>query len=189
VIHSHLRMTGRLAGAAARLVIHRGDVEVVQFKSPVLELMTASRARLDQRLADLGPDIVAAAPFDEARFLRRLRDDDPTRTIGDALLDQNVVAGIGNVWKSEGCWLAGLDPWWAVGATSNAEALALVRAVRPLMQESAFHGHQERCRSIHGRAALPCPRCGLIRKRGQADGNHTTYRCPSCHARAMAQRS
>lgn len=132
---------------------------------------------------------MAAAPFDEARFLRRLRDDDPTRTIGDALLDQNVVAGIGNVWKSEGCWLAGLDPWWAVGATSNAEALALVRAVRPLMQESAFHGHQERCRSIHGRAALPCPRCGLIRKRGQADGNHTTYRCPSCHARAMAQRS
>ncbi|MGH3995729.1 MAG: hypothetical protein ACRDSN_25075, partial [Pseudonocardiaceae bacterium] len=60
--------------------------EVVQFDGPVLELMTESRTRFDKRLAALGPDILGAS-FDEAAFLRRLREDDPTRGIGDALLD------------------------------------------------------------------------------------------------------
>ena len=51
-----------------------------------------------RRIAGLGPDILAE-PFDEQLALRRLREDDPTRTIGDALLDQRTVAGIGNIWK------------------------------------------------------------------------------------------
>ena len=114
-IHSHLRMTGwwqtgrsapqwRRSPRRAWLVLRRGDQEVVQFDGPVLELMTDSRTRIDQRFAGLGPDIVAADPFDEARFLRRLREDDPTRPIGDALLDQKIVAGLGTVWRSEACW-------------------------------------------------------------------------------------
>ena len=58
---------------------------------------------------------MAAAPFDEAKFLRRLREDDQTRGLGDALLDQHIVAGIGNFWKSEG---AG-SPAWTRGAGSR----------------------------------------------------------------------
>jgi endonuclease-8 len=190
VIHSHLRMTGAWSvlrvgerwprsARSAWLVIRRGEHEVVQFNGPVLDLMTATRARNDPRIADLGPDLVAQTPFDEAKFIRRLRADDQTRGLGDALLDQHIVAGIGNFWKSEGCWLAGVDPWRLLGEVSDGE----VRGIRPLMQESARHGRQSDYRVVYGQAGRPCPRCGpsaLIRARGQGDGNRTTYWCPSC---------
>jgi endonuclease VIII len=186
-IHSHLRMTGswrvwrdRPRPRDAWLVLRRGPDEVVQLRGPVLELMTDSRARFDQRLAGLGPDILAPE-FDAARFLRRLREDDPTRPIGDALLDQRTIAGIGNMWKVEGCFEARIDPWRRTGAVSDAEALAIVAACRPRMQQSAADGRQDRHRRIHRRAGRPCPRCGTaIRSRGQGDDNRTTYWCPSC---------
>ena len=112
-VHSHLRMTGRWSvyrpgqrwtrsPRRAWLVVRTAEHEVVQFDGPVLELMTDSRTRFDLRLAALGPDIVAE-DFDEGAVLRRLREDDPTRGIGDALLDQRILAGIGNLWKSEAC--------------------------------------------------------------------------------------
>ena len=121
--------------------------------------MTAGRARFDQRLAQLGPDILAPE-LDEERFLRRLRDDDPTRPIGDAVLDQRTIAGIGNLWKVEGCFAAGIDPWRPAGEVSDAEALAIVRECRPRMQRSALDGNQTRFKRIYGKAGLPCPRCG-----------------------------
>ncbi|HXS44083.1 MAG TPA: DNA-formamidopyrimidine glycosylase family protein, partial [Solirubrobacteraceae bacterium] len=125
VIHSHLRMTGAWGvyragqrwGRSARrawLVLRAGGHEVVQFDGPVLELMTASRVRFDQRIAGLGPDILAPE-LDVARVLRRLREDDPTRPIGDALLDQRIVAGIGTLWRAEGCFAAAIDPWRPAG--------------------------------------------------------------------------
>ncbi len=194
VIHSHLRMTGtwRVLRSGQRwsrsprsawLVMRRGEEEVVQFNGPVLDLLTATRVRTDPRLANLGPDLVAPRPFDEARFLRRLREDDPTRTLGDALLDQHIVAGIGNFWKSEGCWLARIDPWRPLARVRDEEAVAVVRSIRPLMQQSAEHGRQDLYRTIYDKAGLPCPRCGasaLIRARGQGDDNRTTYWCPTC---------
>jgi endonuclease VIII len=186
-IHSHLRMTGswrvlerRPRPGAAWLVLRRGDQEAVQLRGPVLELMTDARVRSDPRIAGLGPDILAPE-FDERRFLRRLREDDPTRPIGDALLDQRTIAGIGNMWKAEGCFEAGIDPWRSAGTVSDAEALAIVAACRPRMQQSAADGNPGRHRRIYGRAGRPCPRCGApIRSRGQGDGNRTTYWCPSC---------
>jgi endonuclease-8 len=72
--------------------------------------MTDSRTRIDRRLAALGPDVLAPE-LDEQRLLRRLREDDQSRGLGDALLDQRNLAGVGNLWKSEGCFRAGLDPW------------------------------------------------------------------------------
>jgi endonuclease-8 len=154
--------------------------EVVQFDGPVLELMTESRTRFDQRIAGLGPDIVAVE-FDEARFLRRLREDDPTRPIGDALLQQRTLAGIGNLWKVEGCFAAGIDPWRPTGQVSDEEALRIVRDVRPRMQQSAADGDQNRHRAIYGRAGRPCPRCGTtIRRRGQWEDNRATDWCPGC---------
>jgi endonuclease VIII len=191
VIHSHLRMTGawrirpaqgREAPPATWLVLRRGDDEVLQLRGPVLELMTASRTRFDQRLAGLGPDILAPE-LDEARFLRRLREDDPTRGIGDALLDQRTIAGIGNLWKSEGCFAAGIDPWRPTGSVTDEEALAIVREIRPRMQQSAADGRQDRFRQIYNAAGRPCPRCGpatRIRTRGQGDDNRATFWCPTC---------
>src|SRR5215218_11209800 len=92
VIHSHLRMTGswatyregrpwRRSPKRAWLVLRARNHAVVQFDGPVLELLTESRSRFDRRLAMLGPDILAPE-LDEQRFLRRLREDDPTRAIG-----------------------------------------------------------------------------------------------------------
>jgi endonuclease VIII len=190
LIHSHLRMRGkwRVRDAGERrpagtwLAVRRGGREVWQLNGPVLELMTASRARFDQRLAALGPDILAAE-LDEAGILRRLRTDDPTRPIGDALIDQRIVAGIGNLWKAEGCFAARVDPWRRTGEVSDEEVLAILRAVRPRMAESAEGGMLERFKVVYGHAGSPCPRCGeasRIRAAGQWEGNRTTYWCPRC---------
>ncbi len=191
VIHSHLRMTGwwgvfetgapwRRSPKRAWLVVRASGHDVVQFDGPVLELMTASRARFDQQLTALGPDVLAPE-FDGERFLRRLRDDDPTRPIGDALLDQRTLAGIGNLWKVEGCFAAGIDPWRPVRDVTDEEALRIVRSVRPLMQESAEHGMQDAYRTIYGKSGQPCPRCGTrLRVRGQWDDNRPTFWCPGC---------
>ena len=187
-IHSHLRMTGswraldadRAPSRAAWLVIRFDGRQVVQFKGPVLELMTDSRTRFDQRIAGLGPDILAPE-FDSERFLRRLRQDDPTRPIGDAILEQRTVAGIGNLWKAEGCWDARIDPWRRTGDVADAEAIAIVDAARPRMQESARLGHATRAPQVYDRAGRPCSRCGTpIEARGQWDDNRMTFWCPGC---------
>jgi endonuclease-8 len=161
-------------------VLRAQDTDVVQFRGPVLELLTETRRRFDLRLQALGPDIVTD-DFDEDAYLRRLREDDPTRGIGDALLDQRTIAGIGNLWKAEACWLAQVDPWRPTAAVSDDEARRLVREARPLMRESALDGNQTRHRHVYAAAGRPCPRCGtLIRRRGQGDDNRTTYWCPGC---------
>jgi endonuclease VIII len=192
-LHSHLRMGGRWgvyrrgqrwrrSPRRAWLVIRTDEHEVVQFDGPVLELMTDSRTRFDRRLAGLGPDLLAES-FDERAFLGRLREDDATRGIGDAILDQRNVAGVGNVWKSEGCFLAGIDPWRPLAEVADEEALALVRGIRPPMLESARHGVPARERWVFERQGRPCRRCGEpIRARGQGDDNRTTYWCPRCQA-------
>jgi endonuclease-8 len=192
-LHSHLRMNGwwgvyprgrRWGKSPSRawLVIRTADHEVVQFGGPVLELMTDSRSHLDQRIARLGPDILADE-FDEERFLRRLREDDPTRGVGDALLDQRNLCGIGNLWKAEACFLARLDPWRPIAEVSDERVLEAVRAVRPLMQRSAQGGGHVRAPYVFDRAGRPCRVCNtLIRTRGQGDDNRTTYWCPKCQA-------
>jgi endonuclease-8 len=191
VLHSHLGMSGmwgvyepgrRWSRSRGRawIILRVDRHEVVEFDGPTLELITEGRARFDQRLAGLGPDVLAPG-FDRERFLRRLRADDPTRTIGDALLDQRNVAGIGNIWKAEGCWEAAIDPWRAVQRVSNGEALAILDAIRPRMLRSAREGPKSIEPRVYRMAGRPCPRCGTaILARGQGDANRTTYWCPGC---------
>jgi endonuclease-8 len=202
-LHSHLRMTGwwgvyrhgQRWGRAPRrawLVIRTPEHEVVEFDGPVLELMTESRTRFDQRIAGLGPDVLAPE-LDEETLLRRLREDDPTRPIGDALLDQHNLAGLGTIWRSEGCFLAGLDPWRPTGEVSDEEALAVVHAVRPYMRRSADEGgrpityeeagYWEKGTYVYDRTGLPCRRCGTpVRQRGQGENNRRTFWCPGCQS-------
>jgi endonuclease-8 len=190
-LHSHLRMTGawgvaregerwRRARRRAWLVLRGGGFEAVQFDGPVLELMSDWRARTDPRLARLGQDVLGES-FDQRLFLRRLREDDPTRPVGDALLNQRTVAGIGNLWKAEACFAAGIDPWRALGDIGDEEALALVGFARERMRESARDGFAARPRTVYRRAGQPCPRCGTaIRQRGQWEDNRLTFWCPAC---------
>ncbi len=192
-LHSHLGMSGvwgvyasgrRWGRSASRawIVLARGGHEVVEFDGPLLELVTDGRTRFDQRLAALGPDVLAPE-FDAERFLARLRGDDQTRSLGDALLDQRNVAGIGNIWKAEGCWEARIDPWRPVASVSDEEALAIVMAMRPRMQRSAREGPRTIGPRVYGLSGRPCPRCGTpIAARGQGDANRTTYWCPGCQS-------
>jgi endonuclease-8 len=192
-LHSHLGMRGvwgvygqgrRWGRSPARawLVLSAAGHDVVEFDGPLLELLTESRLRFDRRLASLGPDVLAEQ-FAEREFLRRLRGDDPGRAIGDALLDQRTVAGIGNVWKAEGCWQAALSPWRTIRTVSDSEALAIIAAIRPRMQRSAREGPRAIEPRVYGRSGQPCPRCGArVRARGQGDADRTTYWCPACQS-------
>jgi endonuclease-8 len=189
-LHSHLRMGGawgvyprgarwQRGAHRAWLVIRTPDHDVVQFDGPVLELMTDGRSRFDKRLAMLGPDVLADE-FGERDFLRRLREDDQTRTLGDALLDQRIVAGIGNIWKAEGCWAAQIDPWRRLADVSDDEAVAVIHATRPGMRRSVEEGFPKQIQ-VYKRHGTPCPRCRTkIAARGQGDDNRTTYWCPGC---------
>ena len=187
VLHSHLGMVGYWtvlrqppSPGNTWLVLRCGDRWVSQRKGPTLELMTEGRTRFDQRLSALGPDVLAPE-FDRSRFLVRLRSGDPTRPLGDALLDQRNVAGLGNIWKAEGCWEAELDPWRAVAEVSDDEAVAVIDCVRPRMQLSAERGPRAIQPRVYKRVGQPCPRCGTsIKARGQGDANRTTYWCPGC---------
>jgi endonuclease VIII len=191
VLHSHLGMVGvwgvygpgRRWGRSARrawIVLRAGDHQVVEFDGPLLELITEGRTRFDQRLAALGPDVLADE-FDFDGVLRRLRSDDPTRPLGDALLDQRNIAGIGNIWKAEGCWEASVDPWRPLGTVGDAEVVAIIEAIRPRMLRSANDGPRAIGPRVYKLTGRPCPRCGgRIAAKGQGDANRTTYWCPGC---------
>ncbi len=190
-LHSHLRMSGLWAvrregqrwprsPTRAWLLMRCAGSEVIEFDGPVLELMSDVRARTDPRLAMLGEDILGT-DFDCNRFLTRLRAGDGTQPIGDALLDQRILAGIGNVWRAELCFATAIDPWREVSAVPDDEVLRLVALARKLMHQSVGDGHTARPHAVYKRAGRPCQRCGtIIRRRGQGENNRTVYWCPGC---------
>jgi endonuclease-8 len=153
VIHSHLRMTGTWGVYAPGRRWGR---------SPRLAWLVLERG---------GTEVVQF----NGPVLELLTD------IGEALLDQRNVAGMGNIWKSEGCWEAALDPWRPVSTVSDEEAMAIIDAVRPRMAHSARHGRMAGEPRVFRRAGRPCPRCGAkVLARGQGDDNRTTFWCPGC---------
>jgi endonuclease-8 len=179
VLRSHLRMSGRWRVAprgAARTglpwLVLRGSVhEAVLWNGPVLELDAG-------RLRSLGPDILAEPP-DLDGMLANLRRAGPARPIGDALLDQRLVAGIGNLWKAECLWAARVSPWAPLGGLTEDDLRAVLEEAHGLMRASL--GGARPLRRVYRRAGRPCPRCGgRIRSGGQGEDNRTAYWCPSC---------
>jgi endonuclease VIII len=137
----------------------------------VLELHTRSVARL-------GPDILAERP-DLDRMVGNLRRADQGREVGDALLNQRLVAGIGNKWKAEALWEAKVSPWRPLAGTSDHELRAALEAAARLMRRS-LDGFRRR-NGVYRRVGRPCPRCGArICSRGQGDANRIAYWCPGC---------
>jgi endonuclease-8 len=179
VLRSHLRMSGRwqVRPAGSRrhgtpwLVLRASRYEAVLWNGPVLEL-TARAARR------LGPDILAEPP-DLNRMVENLRREHPSRELGDALLDQRLVAGIGNVWKAEALWRAGASPWMPLGEFGDDALERVLGEAAGLMRASVGGARGER--AVYRRAGRPCPRCGeRIHSRGQGDDNRTAYWCPRC---------
>jgi endonuclease-8 len=165
-VRSHLRMSGRwrVERRGARrtgrpwLVLRGADHEALLWNGPVLELGKGPR---------LGPDVLTGD-------LEAVRLSGP---IGEALLDQRQVAGIGNLWRAEALWHARVSPW---ARAEDVDQQELLRHARRLMSAQRSRGLGGP-RAVYRRAGRPCPRCGTpIRSRGQGDDNRTAYWCPAC---------
>jgi endonuclease-8 len=112
-------------------------------------------------------------------MLMRLRAADPRRELGDALLDQRIVAGIGNIWRAEALWRAQLSPCLRLADATDEELLAVLEEAAGLMRASVAGLRVER--AVYRRTGRPCARCGAtILSRGQGDGNRMAYWCPGC---------
>jgi endonuclease VIII len=180
VLRSHLRMNGRwqVRARGSKILVGRpwlvlqGPMhEGVLWNGPVLELTGRAVRRL-------GPDVLADRP-DLKRMVENLRRTHSGRELGEALLDQRLVAGIGNLWKAEALWQAQLSPWVLLGEVSD-EALERVLGEAARLMRASLDGGRAG-RSVYRRAGRPCPRCGEpIRSRGQGDDNRTAYWCPRC---------
>ena len=189
VLHSHLGMSGgwhlyppnaawRRPRSSAWAVLSGRDQEAVQFGGPTMRLLSAEQARRDPQLNRLGPDLLGAE-FDPEAVVAALRAD-PSREIGDALLDQRLLAGVGNIFKSEACFAARVDPWRAVGELTDEELRAVISAARTQMRDAADSGRKTF--SIYRRRG-PCPVCGgRVSSSGQGDANRATYWCPRCQS-------
>jgi endonuclease-8 len=180
VVRSHLRMTGRWrvrqpGGSPQRgapwLVLRTSEWEASQWNGPVLAIGTAP-------VRELGPDLLAPET-DTSAIVARLRRADPSRLVGEALLDQRLVAGIGNVWLAEMLWQARVSPWARLGDVSDEELTAALGWVREAMTASVA-GRRSR-RAVYRGAGRGCPRCGdVIRSGGLGEANRTAYWCPTC---------
>jgi endonuclease-8 len=101
------------------------------------------------------------------------------REVGDAILDQRIVAGIGNAIRTEGLFQAGVSPWRPVAELDLGEAEEVIRQNERVMKVAVERGR--RPRSIYRGTREPCPRCGgRISSRGQGDANRIAYWCPTC---------
>jgi endonuclease-8 len=181
VLRSHLRMKGRWQvlernGASTRrgmpwLVLRGENAEAILWHGPVLELD-------DTRVRRLGPDILADPP-DFDGIVERMRAADQRLAIGEAVLDQRLVAGIGNMWRAEALWRARVSPWTPLGDVTGDELRSVLTESAQLMRRSLDSGLRQR--AVYRHAGRPCPRCGTaIRSRGQGDTNRIAYWCPAC---------
>jgi endonuclease-8 len=180
-LRSHLRMTGRwrVGERGARWtgrpwLVLRGDrYEAVLWNGPVLELVRGGR-----RLSHLGPDILERPPNLE-EMLERFRATIQTREVGDAVLDQRLVAGIGNMWKAEALWNVRVSPWRILADVSDTEVLAALDSAATMMRAGVDGARP--LRHIYRRAGRACHRCGgVVRSHPQGADARITYWCPKC---------
>jgi endonuclease VIII len=185
-IHSHLGMSGRwrVAGGGARpfgnpwLVLSTGRAVASQSGGQILRLAPESRLRNDPVLARLGPDPLAA-DFDLGGAAQRLRSAGAGLDIGEALLDQAIVAGIGNAIRNGALFASRISPWRPVAELGQEEAERALNESRRIMRAALETGR--RPPSIYRAERRGCPACGgRVSVRGQGDANRTTYWCERC---------
>ena len=195
-LHSHLKMDGawhlykegqrwRSPAHEARAVLETESWQAVGFRIPVIDLI--STAKEDDVVGHLGPDLLGD-DWDAEEAMRRLQHN-PQMAIGEALLDQRVMAGLGNVYKCEICYIRGLDPWMRVEAVPDlAKVVDLAKRLLEANRHTARHvttgvDRPGRRHHVYGRKAKPCRRCGTpIRKGRQASygSDRVVYWCPTC---------
>jgi endonuclease-8 len=204
-LHTHMRMSGswhlyrhgerwRKSPGKARLWLATDELVAVCFAAPVCELLSAGEVADHPGLAGLGPDALGAeVDLDEAARRLDARGD---WTVAEALLDQRVLAGIGNVYKCELCHIHRVSPWTRVDELApEARAALLADAVR-LLRANVMPGAAGRDTTdgaggapggdrlhVYGEAGRPCPRCAtLIQAARQGRQARMTYFCPGCQS-------
>jgi endonuclease-8 len=206
-LRTHMRMNGswhiyragerwQRARRDMRILIATAQFEAVGFNIPVAEFVKSQRLAKHAALRELGPDLLAEG-FDRGEAIRRLTARGGS-FIGDALLNQRVVAGIGNVYKSEVLFLCGINPFVAVGELSvqqvecvidTAAKLLRVNVTSGLAPMTTYLGYRRTTDRdnpaerlwVYGRAKSPCRRCATpIRVRKQGVDARLTYWCPRC---------
>jgi endonuclease-8 len=206
VLRTHMRMNGSWhiypVGAPwqrpardMRIVVGIADAIAVAFTVPVAELLDARDLARHRELTALGPDLLGDT-FDAEEALRRVRARGD-EAIGDVLLNQRVVAGIGNVFKSEILFLAGVDPFTPAASLDDdrvrriiaiaREALAANVLSRSQTLSPAFGRRTTRSLDpnaklwVYGRSGKPCRRCGsIVQAKKTGIDARLTYWCPAC---------
>jgi endonuclease-8 len=207
ILRTHMRMNGswhiyrpgegwQRSARDMRIVIGSQDFEAVGFNIPVAEFIRARDLERHEELRQLGPDLLAD-DFDAAEAAKRTRER-PSLDIGDALLNQRVMAGIGNVYKSEVLFLCGVNPFRAVATIPDADLQRVIETARTLLHANVstglapmttYTGYRRTTRRddpserlwVYGRARMPCRRCGApILVKPQGSDARLTYWCPIC---------
>jgi endonuclease-8 len=195
-LHTHLKMEGGWRvlrpgtrwprpAHTARVVLTTADAEAVGFALGLIEIVP--RDREPDLVGHLGPDLLGP-DWDPEEATRRLREQ-PDRTVKEALLDQTRLAGIGNMYASELCFITGVAPERRVADVPDLRRMVdrahqLLDLNRHRAQQSTT-GDLARGRQfwVYGRAGQPCRRCGTpIRQTmlGDAGRERTTFACPRC---------
>ncbi|MFC8431807.1 Fpg/Nei family DNA glycosylase [Streptomyces sp. NPDC057253] len=196
-LHSHLRMDGawkvyannqRWTGGPThqiRAILGTADRTAVGYRLPVLQLLRTTDEH--KAVGHLGPDLLGP-DWNPERALANLLQD-PARPLGEALLDQHNLAGIGNVYKCELCFLLGATPWLPIGALPADRTAHLPTLAKKLLEANRDRlirtttGRRGQDLFVYGRAPRPCLRCHTsIRVADQGDGSRDrpTYWCPHC---------
>ncbi|MFN8524087.1 MAG: DNA-formamidopyrimidine glycosylase family protein [Chloroflexota bacterium] len=197
MLRTHMRMHGswhvyrpgspwQRPAQTARVVLETGEAVAVCFSAPDVELTRDQPVERHDRLGSLGPDLLGAT-LDEAEALRRLQRRGGTE-IGNALLDQTVMAGVGNVYKSEVLFLCRVNPWRRVAELDETALGQLIHTAARLLRQN-LRTNERRTTSfgvpgalwVYDRAARPCRQCGtLIQRCRQGELGRVTYWCASC---------
>ena len=192
VLHTHMQMKGSwhlvAAGSRwpkpahlARVVLEVADWQAVCFSAPVVETYVVGHD--PDPTAHLGPDLCDERPDLAAGVERFVLVDEGTE-IGPALLDQRVVAGIGNVYKSEVLHACGVDPFAAIETIDVGTRRRLVETAHRQLRMNLGRARRETVPgglAVYGRANRPCRICGSgVRVSRQGDHARATYWCPRC---------
>jgi endonuclease VIII len=208
VLRTHLRMHGawhvyrpgerwRRGRQHMRIVLGTGNSVAVGFDIPVAELLDSRALERSADLNRLGPDLLGEA-FDVGEAVARLKER-PQMPVGDALLDQNVMAGVGNVFKSETLFVCRISPLVPIAKLRDEQLESLVRTARELLGRNAKPGRgrswfRQTTRSldpsarfwVYGRTGRPCRQCGTpIVSRLHGSGTRRSYWCPRCQGQAL----
>ncbi len=207
VLRTHMRMNGswhiyrpgerwQMPPRAMRILVGTADWVAVAFNVYVAEFVRADQMHRHRPVATLGPDLLG--DFDAAQALQRVRQG-PARALHDVLLDQRVIAGIGNVYKSEILFLSLQHPDTATSHVSDEEWLALMELARRLLRANVAESSGQAIETYRGlrrttgrmnaeerlwvysRGGQPCRKCGTaIASRKDGDNARVTYWCPAC---------